>query len=69
MNESEKSLADPISHEEVLQRFDKVFGREMTDAERLDLFMPSRARRPRPIVKEFISTYADSVACHLSAKV
>jgi len=43
MDELEESVVRRLgmmSHEEILQQFKKVFGREMTASERKDFFLP-----------------------------
>jgi hypothetical protein len=35
------ALQTTMSHQEILQRFRKVFGREMTDSERHTFFLPN----------------------------
>jgi hypothetical protein len=37
---------ETMSHEEIVRRFTKVFGREMTSAERNGFFLPSQETTP-----------------------
>jgi hypothetical protein len=40
-----------MSHEEIVRRFKKLFGREMTSAERNNFFLPNQETTP-PSVEE-----------------
>ena len=40
-----------MSHEEIVRRFKKLFGREMTSAERNNFFLPNQ-EAPLPATKE-----------------
>jgi len=47
-DELEDALArqEMMSHREILERFKKLFGREMTPAERQAFFLPTPSARP-----------------------
>ena len=40
MDQLAESLEKMMSHEEILRRFQKIFGREMTESERAAFFVP-----------------------------
>jgi hypothetical protein len=46
VDDVEAALKRMLSTEEILRRFKKVFGREMTTSERQDFFLPNRGTSP-----------------------
>jgi hypothetical protein len=54
MDKLEDSIYEQVatmSHEEIVRRFKKVFGREMTSSERNSFFLPNQETTP-PSTKE-----------------
>jgi hypothetical protein len=46
MDDLEEAIQEMMSHQEVIQRFKKVFGRDMTPSERKSFFLPQQETSP-----------------------